>query len=79
MLAGGEMQIPAAYYAKKEGYNLIISDMNLNAPCKKYADKFFCVDTVDLKKNKLVEKFKKYTIWYFYNRIRCPLYNKFFC
>ena len=59
MLAGGEMQIPTAYYAKKEGYNLIISDMNLNAPCKKYADKFFCVDTVDLKKNKLVEKFNK--------------------
>ena len=28
MLAGGEMQIPTAYYAKKEGYNLIISDMN---------------------------------------------------
>ena len=50
MLAGGEMQIPAAYYAKKEGYNLIISDMNLSAPCKKYADKFFALIQLILRK-----------------------------
>ena len=59
MIAGGEMQIPAAYYAKKKGYNLIISDKNSKAPCRKYADKFFCIDIVDLKKNKLIEKFFK--------------------
>ena len=41
MLAGGEMQIPTAYFAKKLGYRLIISDKNPNAPCKKYADWFF--------------------------------------
>jgi biotin carboxylase len=59
MIAGGEMQIPAAYYVKKKGYNLIISDKNSKAPCRKFADEFFCIDIVDLKKNELVEKLFK--------------------
>ena len=59
MIAGGDMQIPAAFYAKKKGYNLIVSDKNPSAPCKKYANKFFCIDIVDLKKNEIVEKFVK--------------------
>lgn len=59
MVAGGDMQIPAAFYAKKNGYNLVVSDKNPNAPCKKYAKKFFCIDIVDLKKNEIIEKFLK--------------------
>jgi len=59
MIAGGEMQIPTAHCIKRKGYNLIISDKNPRAPCRKYADKFFCIDIVDLEKSKSIEKYFK--------------------
>ena len=51
MLAGGDMQLLTAKIAKKNKYNLIVTDRDKKAPCKKIADKFFDVDIVNFKKN----------------------------
>jgi biotin carboxylase len=51
MFAGGDMQILSAKIAKKNNYNLFVTDKNKNAPCRFIADKFYDVDVVDIKKN----------------------------
>jgi hypothetical protein len=57
MLAGGDMQILPAIIAKKNKHNLIVTDKNKKAPCKKIADKFFNIDIINYKKNyKLAKK-----------------------
>jgi biotin carboxylase len=56
MLAGGDMQLITAKIAKKNKYNLIVTDRDKKAPCKKIADKFFDVDIINFKKNYEIAK-----------------------
>lgn len=56
MLAGGDMQILTAKIAKKNNYNLLVTDKNKNAPCRFIADKFYDADIVNIKKNYQVLK-----------------------
>jgi phosphoribosylaminoimidazole carboxylase (NCAIR synthetase) len=51
MLAGGEMQLLTAKIAKRNKYNLIVTDRDKKAPCKKISDKFFDIDIINYKKN----------------------------
>lgn len=48
MIAGGEMQEPAAKHIKSLGLKLILSDGDPNAICRKYADEFLPLDTFDV-------------------------------
>jgi biotin carboxylase len=56
MLGGGDMQLLTAKIAKKNKYNLIVTDRDKKAPCKKIADKFFDVDIINFKKNYEIAK-----------------------
>ena len=59
MLAGGDMQLLTAKIAKKNNYNIIVTDKNKKAACNKFADKFFDIDIIDFKKNyEIAKKFK---------------------
>lgn len=64
LFAGGDMQRPVAEKIIQEGYKLILTDINPNCSCAKYADEFICLDIFDIKGNiKLSEKIKsKYSI-----------------
>lgn len=62
MLAGGDMQLLTAKIAKKNNYNLLITDKNKNASCRSIADKFFDVDIVDINKNYQILKKIKFKI-----------------
>ncbi|NPA38138.1 MAG: ATP-grasp domain-containing protein [Chlorobi bacterium] len=57
ILGAGVEQIPAIREAEKMGLYVIASDMNPEAPGRKYADKFYQVSTTDIKGNiKVAEK-----------------------
>jgi biotin carboxylase len=56
MLGGGDMQLLTANIAKKNKYNLIVTDRNKKAACAKIADKFFDIDIIDYKKNYEIAK-----------------------
>ena len=62
MFAGGDMQLLTAKIAKKNNYNLLITDKNKNASCRSIADKFFDVDIVDINKNYQILKKIKFKI-----------------
>ena len=47
LFAGGPMQAPAAKKIKKDGFQLILTDMNPDCYCNKYADEFVELDTFD--------------------------------
>lgn len=48
LVSGGPMQCVVAKAIKEKGYDLILSDMNPNAPCSVYANMFFELDTFDV-------------------------------
>ena len=54
------MQLLTASIAKKNKYNLIVTDRNKRATCAKIADKFFDIDIIDFKKN--YERAKKFNL-----------------
>jgi argininosuccinate lyase len=64
LFAGGDMQEISARKIIELGYKLIITDMNPNCTCAKYADELIKMDTFDIKGNiKAVERLqKKYQI-----------------
>ena len=47
ILGGGDFQIPILEAAKQEKYYIILCDRNMNPKGKKYADRFYQIDTVD--------------------------------
>ena len=51
LFAGGPMQAPAAKKIKDDGLQLILTDMNHDCYCNKYADEFVELDTFDSKGN----------------------------
>lgn len=51
LFAGGDMQEIAAKKIKEMGYGLILTDMDKNCACRKYADEFVCLNTFDIKGN----------------------------
>jgi len=64
LIAGGPMQAPAAKKIKDDGFQLILTDMNHDCYCNKYADEFVELDTFDTKRNlkKAIELQVKYEI-----------------
>jgi hypothetical protein len=50
MFAGRDMQILTSKLAKKNNYNLLITDKNKNALRRFIVDKFYDIDAVDIKK-----------------------------
>ncbi len=48
LLAGGSMQVPAARYAKAQGYALVLTDRDPECRCRELADHFIPLDTFDL-------------------------------
>jgi biotin carboxylase len=51
LFAGGDMQEIAAKKIIERGYKLILTDMNPNCRCSKYANEFIELDTFDIKGN----------------------------
>ena len=51
LFAGGPMQASAAKNIKDDGFELILTDMNPDSYCNKYADEFVELDTFDIKGN----------------------------
>lgn len=51
LFAGGDMQEIAAKKIKKMGYKLVLTDLDKNCICKKYADEFVRLNTFDIKGN----------------------------
>lgn len=52
LFAGGPMQESAARKILNFGYKLILTDLNKNCVCAKYANEFIECDTFDLEGNK---------------------------
>ena len=51
LFAGGPMQTPAAKKIKEDGFHLILTDINPDCYCNKYADEFVELDTFDINRN----------------------------
>ena len=51
LFAGGPMQAVAAKKIKDDGYQLILTDMNSDCYCARYADEFIALDTFDIQAN----------------------------
>ena len=62
LIAGGPMQAPAAKKIKDDGFHLILTDMNPDCYCNKYADEFVELDTFDINRN--LEKAKDLRVKY---------------
>jgi len=62
LLAGGQMQAPAAKKIKDDGFQLILTDMNPKCYCNKYAVEFVELDTFDINRN--LEKAKNLRLKY---------------
>jgi biotin carboxylase len=56
ILGGGLFQVPIIKLAKKLGFTVIITDININPPGRKYADFFVQIDIKDKVKNLNVAK-----------------------
>ena len=51
LFAGGPMQAKAAKKIKEAGFQLILTDLNPDCYCRKYADEFIPLDTFDIQGN----------------------------
>ncbi len=51
LFAGGDMQEIAARKIAEAGFDLILTDMDSECACKKYAKEFVCLNTFDIKGN----------------------------
>ena len=47
VVGGGFNQIPLVQKAKQMGYCVLVTDMNINPPCKEYADYYEQIDTTN--------------------------------
>ena len=62
LFAGGPMQTPVAKKIKDDGFHLILTDINPDCYCNKYADEFVELDTFDINRN--LEKAKDLRVKY---------------
>lgn len=64
LFAGGDLQEISAKKIISFGYKLILTDMDPNCVCRKYASDFVCLNTFDIKGNLKVARYlaKKYNI-----------------
>jgi carbamoyl-phosphate synthase large subunit len=62
ILGGGFNQIPLIKKAKQMGYKVLLTDMNVNPPCKQYADYYEQIDTTN--KQETLNCAEKYKIDY---------------